>query len=247
MAKRLLLNALLDVFGDYIEGLSQENLKLGVWSGKLSLSNLALNQEAFQKLALPVSIHHGTVQSLQVSIPWSKLDSQPVKVELRGVFLQVGPLSTETLDPVEIERRMLEDKRKKLLQVEKHIEEKKTTEDQKGKKKSAWVERLTTKIIDNLIVTVKDIHIRYEDSVTYPGSTFAAGITLDAFTISTTDEQWQESFLTRPKAQQEGTCIHKVAKGLCCANCCRFFLKLATSQSSIWRRTGTAMHEICSI
>jgi hypothetical protein len=35
MAKQLLLNALTDVIGDFVEGLSEENLKLGVWKGEV--------------------------------------------------------------------------------------------------------------------------------------------------------------------------------------------------------------------
>src|SRR5690606_10673669 len=125
MAKRLLVNVLLDVFGDYVEGLTEENLQIGVWSGKLSLHNLAPNRDTFQKLALPVSIHHGTVRDFEVTIPWTALESQPVKVEINGVYLQCGPLSTETLDPAEIERKLFEAKQQKLEQLERRLDEQK--------------------------------------------------------------------------------------------------------------------------
>ena len=46
MAKRLLLNILVDVLDDYVEGLSIENLKLGVLSGKIELNNLLLKRTA---------------------------------------------------------------------------------------------------------------------------------------------------------------------------------------------------------
>src|SRR3546814_19890387 len=122
MAKRLLVNVLLDVFGDYVEGLTEDNLKIGVWSGKLSLHNLALNRDTFQKLALPVSIHHGTVRDFEVTIPWTALESQPVKVDINGVYLQCGPLITETLDPVEIERKLFEAKHQKPDQLKKRMD-----------------------------------------------------------------------------------------------------------------------------
>src|SRR3546814_16803683 len=119
MAKRLLVNVLLDVFGDYVEGLTEDNLKIGVWSGKLSLHNLALNRDTFQKLALPVSIHHGTVRDFEVTIPWTALESQQVKVEINGVYLQCGPLSTGTHDHGEIARKILEAKKPKTNQTTK--------------------------------------------------------------------------------------------------------------------------------
>ena len=35
MAKRLLLDALTGAIGDFGEGLSEENLKLGIWNGEV--------------------------------------------------------------------------------------------------------------------------------------------------------------------------------------------------------------------
>ena len=35
MAKRLLLDALTGAIGDFVEGLSEENLKLGIWNGEV--------------------------------------------------------------------------------------------------------------------------------------------------------------------------------------------------------------------
>ena len=35
MAKKLLLDALTAAIGDFVEGINQDNLKLGIWSGKV--------------------------------------------------------------------------------------------------------------------------------------------------------------------------------------------------------------------
>lgn len=40
MAKKLLLNSLRSVFADYVVGLTDDKLKLGVWSGYLELHDL---------------------------------------------------------------------------------------------------------------------------------------------------------------------------------------------------------------
>lgn len=44
MAKALLLKALHEVLADYVLGLSPENLKIGVWSGKIVLDDLQVSQ-----------------------------------------------------------------------------------------------------------------------------------------------------------------------------------------------------------
>jgi hypothetical protein len=36
MAKALLLEALTNAIGDFVEGISEEQLKLGIWSGKVN-------------------------------------------------------------------------------------------------------------------------------------------------------------------------------------------------------------------
>ena len=122
MAKRLLLNVLLSVLGDYIEGLSEDNLKLGVWSGEISLNNLQLNRSILQRLNLPVVIAHGSVQYLQVVIPWASLESNPVKIIIDGIYLQVGPLDLAVLDAEELTVRALAMKTFKLQEIDKAIE-----------------------------------------------------------------------------------------------------------------------------
>ena len=67
MAKSLLLNALENSLGDYIEGINGKNLKLGIWAGKVALSNLTLNSKKIQELNLPVRIEWGSVKSLEAN------------------------------------------------------------------------------------------------------------------------------------------------------------------------------------
>lgn len=54
-------------------------------------------------------------------------------------------------------------------------------------------------------MTIKNIHIRYEDKVTNPESPFALGVTLAELKVVSTDEKWE------PKITQENiTKIFKV-------------------------------------
>jgi len=64
MAKQILLNVLQDVLGDFVEGLESENLKLGVFSGKISLEHLKIKTEALQNLSLPIEVRHGSLKKL---------------------------------------------------------------------------------------------------------------------------------------------------------------------------------------
>lgn len=54
---------------------------------------------------------------------------------------------------------------------------------------------MTTKIIDNLQITIKGVHIRYEDSISSPGNPFSVGLTLSEFSANSTDQEWQPTFV----------------------------------------------------
>jgi vacuolar protein sorting-associated protein 13A/C len=80
--------------------------------------------------------------------------------------------------------------------------------DQKGsdsKGNEGFINQLTTKVVDNLQFTMKNIHIRYEDKVSDPGHPFAAGITLKGLSALSTDDQWEPKFIS-----EHNTTINKV-------------------------------------
>ena len=126
------------------QGLSEENLKLGVWSGKIVLQNLQLNRASIRKLNLPVSIANGSVKQVEINIPWTSLESQPVKIAMSGIFLQVGPVVVCNLEPGEVSSRALENKRHKLETADKLAL---PDDDDKNGSNSTYFQRLTAKII----------------------------------------------------------------------------------------------------
>ena len=119
MAKRLLLNVLLAILGDYIEDLAADNLKLGVWSGEIVLNDLGINRKILQKLGIPVKVVHGLIKRLSVTIPWASLDSNSVKITADGVYLHVSPLDLSVLNAKDLSGRSLTMKRHKLEQADK--------------------------------------------------------------------------------------------------------------------------------
>ena len=68
-----------------------------------------------------------------------------------------------------------------------------------------FMSQLTTKIVDNLQVSIKNIHLRFEDNVSDPGHPFAAGITLKELSAVSTDGEWNPTFIN-----EMTNTIHKV-------------------------------------
>ena len=83
--KGLLVSKLQDSFGQYIEGLTADNLKMQVWAGVITQENLSLKREALAALNLPISVSAGFLGKFKVSVPWTNLGTQSVVVEIEDV------------------------------------------------------------------------------------------------------------------------------------------------------------------
>ncbi|KAM7259519.1 hypothetical protein ACFE04_015260 [Oxalis oulophora] len=183
--------------GDYVHGLSVEALKISVWNGDVVLKDLRLKAEALNALKLPVTVAAGFVGTITIKVPWKSLGQEPVIVLIDRVFLLAHPPpDARTLE--EEDRRKLFDA--KLQQIEEAeaatleaISRSKLGSTSPG---SSWLGSLISTIIGNLKITISNVHIRYEDSVSNPARPFCAGVTLAKLAAVTMDEQGNETFDT---------------------------------------------------
>lgn len=63
---------------------------------------------------------------------------------------------------------------------------------------------LITNIVENLQLKIKDVHIRFEDTLTIPNNRFAYGLTIDSLTAQSCDANWVAGF-TSNWAQSQST------------------------------------------
>ena len=68
-----------------------------------------------------------------------------------------------------------------------------------------FMDKLVDTIVNNIQVSIKGIHIRYEDKVTNPEHPFACGVMLKGFSAETTNSQWQPW-----QVDGDATQVHKV-------------------------------------
>jgi len=63
------------------------------------------------------------------------------------------------------------------------------------------VGKVINRVIDNLVIKIINIHIRFEEfngsKVDFISKNFATGITLQELSLKTTDENWNIKFLDR--------------------------------------------------
>ncbi|KAI9800700.1 MAG: hypothetical protein M1825_004022 [Sarcosagium campestre] len=207
MLEGLVAGLLNRFLGMYIRNFDPKQLNVGIWSGAVELRDLELRREALDALHLPINVVEGHVGRLTLSIPWSNLSGRPVKVVIEDVFLLAAPKEDADQDVEEDERR------KHAVKIEK-LESADMLKENRGdglsaeeqQKNQSFTNSLTTKIVDNLQVTVTSIHIRYEDSISTPGHPFALGFTLEKFSAVSTDADWNEAFI-----QTSAGVTHKLA------------------------------------
>lgn len=207
MLEGLVAGLLNRFLGMYVKNFDPTQLKVGIWSGDVKLRNLELRREALDQLKLPVNVIEGHVGELTLVIPWSNLRGAPVKALIEDVYLLASPKEEAAYDEEEEDRRKQRLKMEKLDSAEllKERNQEGLSYDEQQKNQS-FTQSLVTKIVDNLQVTVKNIHIRYEDSISAPGHPFALGVTLEEFSAVSTDGEWKPTFI-----QHSGKATNKLA------------------------------------
>ncbi|KAJ8599341.1 hypothetical protein CTAYLR_005343 [Chrysophaeum taylorii] len=200
--KTLLFHVLDSTIGGYVEGLHPENLELGIWSGKLELRNLALKASALNnKLKLPqCNVRNGSIESLTVVIPWNRLGSSPVQIDIKGVTALVSTEATR-VDP----RALREAVRARLSASDAAFvawlnKSKKRLSNEK--RSPGFLARYAAKIVDNIEVSIRAVRLRYEDD------RFACGLEVASFEACAANAAWERAFVER----NASTLIRNVAR-----------------------------------
>lgn len=191
------LHLLRRYLGEYVHGLSAEALRISVWKGDVVLKDLKLKAEALNSLKLPVTVKAGFVGTITLKVPWKSLGKEPVIVLIDRVFILAHPVVDG--------RSLKEEDREKLFEAKlQQIEEAESaTLEALSRSKlgsppagNSWLGSLIATIIGNLKISISNVHVRYEDSVSNPGHPFSCGVTLAKLAAVTMDEQGNETFDT---------------------------------------------------
>lgn len=192
----------------YVENLDMGLLNLGIVQGQVTLGKLRIKKGALDTFRLPIDVSEGHLGKFSLSLHWFNLGNQPVEVLIEDVYLLVVPRKEDGEDPDELERRMQGAKSERLQNAEvlqmraAGVEGTEDTAENQG-----FVASFLAKLLNNIQVTVKNVHIRYEDNISVPGHPFAVGITLSSFSAVSVDENWVPAFI-----EGSSKTVHKLAK-----------------------------------
>ncbi|XP_044499300.1 uncharacterized protein LOC123220770 isoform X3 [Mangifera indica] len=190
------LHLLRRYLSEYVHGLSVEALRISVWKGDVVLKDLNLKVEALNSLKLPVIVKAGFVGTVTLKVPWKSLGKEPVIVLIDRVFILAHP-SPDAQTPKEEREKLFEAKLQRIEEAESAIlETKSRLKLGSPLPENSWLGSLIYTIIGNLKISISNVHIRYEDSVSNPGHPFASGVTLARLAAVTVDEHGNEIFDT---------------------------------------------------
>jgi vacuolar protein sorting-associated protein 13A/C len=192
------------LLGEYIEGLDKNNMDVGIWSGNVKIENVALKRDLSDRFNLPFDFKFNHVGRISAKIPWKSLSNSPVEIEFEDLLIIAQPKSQEDLMRIAI--NVFNDREKMLETFAANLEEKLK---KGGKEESAgYFSGLITKIVDNVQVSIKNIHIRFECTLD-KNCSFNFGITLDTLNIYTTDERGNKIFIDRSKTENAKLPVNK--------------------------------------
>ncbi|KAE8190986.1 hypothetical protein CF328_g5817, partial [Tilletia controversa] len=198
-AQGVLASVLNRFLASYVDGLNTSQLNVDIWSGDAKLRNLRLKTSALDKLCLPIDVKEGYLGDLALSISWSNLKGRPVRVLVENVYLPAAPKNaTAVFDEDEEEERAQAAEQEKLVNVGFLGRNKPPAMGMSAadaQKNESFTSSLIIKIIDNVQITVRNTHIRYEDNLSNPLHPFSAGFTLAEFSAVSTDDNWNPAIV----------------------------------------------------
>ena len=209
MFEALIEKLILSYFGDYIENLDRNKLSLGLWSGSLTLEDIKINPKSINKFKLPFKFLFGRIKKLSLLIPWKQNFSVPTEITIESIQIVLTFTSDnnkwEYTDYNNYENKLyylLKFSNERMFQLtQTFIEEAKKLENSeqnnaasKEKQNTFW-DGLVVKILDNLQVKFKNVHLRIESP--FDNNHTSLGISLEEMFIVNTNEEWQEEFIDR--------------------------------------------------
>jgi len=184
--------------GKYVENLNSQQLSFALGQGELELENVPLKKNIFRSWGLPVEVKSSVVGRIKIEFNLFKyLRNEPVLISIEDVYVVAGPLNLSEWDPVE-EELIAHDA--KMDSLDSHEARWKAQFDIASNESSYYSSlyfssmrigaSIVTKVVENLQLNVRNVHIRFEEASGIPGKIIAFGVTLEGLTAQSCDSSW---------------------------------------------------------
>ncbi|TBT99527.1 putative vacuolar protein-sorting protein, partial [Hamiltosporidium magnivora] len=199
------------ILGNYIENLNRKQLKIGIWNGKVEMSNIILKLPPTLSSTY-FTLIKGTIQSLSLTIPWSNISKNFSFLEITNIQIT---LLTGITDPYKIKKYIIEALTEKIIKsISEGISEGSrydnnnrgtssrdtnsnnridtnsnnridTNSNNRIDTNNTFITRIVAKILNNLQIIIKEIEIRV---ITLEGHIFKFKI--DLIKMKSCNSKW---------------------------------------------------------
>jgi vacuolar protein sorting-associated protein 13A/C len=208
----LATNILTSYLGSWVE-VDSKSLQIGLWNGRLTLTNLAIKPALLDKVDIPLTLVKGSVGSFELQVNWARLRSVPVQVTISDVFLLVRARERQDLDAKQIEEYLQRQKRAVLDSTARHFARRIFSQGLSVLPRVAFAHAcllvdgrgrvccaapasgggdsgLVSTIVDNLQITLQNLHVCIEGALGSPAAAvpYSAGFFIHSLSMHSTDE-----------------------------------------------------------
>ena len=211
MLEAMLDKAIMTPISTYLTGFETTDLSQVMKTGELTITNADLRPEVLRFLPLPLRLVLGRIDRFMIRIPWAKLSSCPVEVELTGLYVVLAEKErSEWVFDEEFAIDCLKSRIESFESALKSQKEQKLLSPEEELKGKSFTDRLTAKILDNLLIKITDIHLRFEGKSSFHD--IALGLVLQEMSCETTNAQWGRQFVDRQVEGKAAEDIFKLAR-----------------------------------
>uniref|UniRef100_A0A453S1V1 Chorein N-terminal domain-containing protein n=2 Tax=Triticinae TaxID=1648030 RepID=A0A453S1V1_AEGTS len=166
---------------------------------EINLENVELILEAFDYLQLPFALKTGRIGKLSIKIPWKKLGWDPIIIVIEDVFVCAYPREDSEWGSESLGKRELAGKLAKLNAIELAKFSRRVTDNQTGQSLLSY---MSAKILDNIQVSIQNVHIIYVESHNDQGS-FIFGLVFNSLSMQTDTQKQSFAMSLMARSRQD--------------------------------------------
>lgn len=216
MFEKPVASTLIAYLSRFVSGIDEEQLSVSLWSGRIALYDLHPKSNILDELmalapdgaaggtsVLPLTVLSGTIRELEIVIPWTAIESEPVSIAVHDLSIVVGPQRSASSDAEESAITVEKERLLRLFEtlVNNHLTGSPampaTQKPESPSRATGYLETLIPKILRNVHLTLINVHLSgvYDYDSLHPSfSSFASIFVKEAFVV-TTDELLQDRYV----------------------------------------------------
>ena len=180
--EKIALKVLSHYLDNYINPIQSSQLKLALATGNAELNNVSIKSTALSVHHLPFTVTSGIIQSIKLHFPWKSLKKEPCIIEIDGIHI-IANFSKDVQLKSELEIKE---------SVLKELEDAGLSDE---KVKNVLFQGTISQVISNIIIRVKNVHIRVEMSTPDPNTFFAFGVMFKQIECFSIGEKGEQTFV----------------------------------------------------